>query len=276
MLTVAACGGSGSATKTTGGGTSTTLNTPLSFDPGSLDPDLFYGNEGLEITTRATTGCFATRTTPPRSSPTSQTATRLDRQQDVHVPAAPQREVHRRHPVQLRSHGLLDEASPRRQRRPRVHGQADRKLETSNPNARDPSQEAAGAVPGRAGIAVRPTSDQPDARQGARGDDNGQKWLANHCAGTGPYTLAKADPGKATRSLPTRTTGGQAVLQDGQHARHAELLHAGAGAETGQLDMMTHGLPLADIKHSSDPSSRWSSCRGSRRSTCGSTPTSRT
>ena len=57
-VVLAACGGgsddddsSSGDGSSAGGELSSTLTTPLSFNPGSLDPDIFYGNEGLLITT---------------------------------------------------------------------------------------------------------------------------------------------------------------------------------------------------------------------------------
>jgi peptide/nickel transport system substrate-binding protein len=85
-------------------------------------------------------------------------------------------------------------------------------------------------------------------KQHAQGDDRGQKWLATHDAGSGPYQISDFVPNQKyvlTRyagywgsrpSFPTVDIS----IQPSTTTQELEL-------EKGQLDMITHGLPSQDI-----------------------------
>ena len=65
-------------------------------------------------------------------------------------------------------------------------------------------------------------------------DDAGQDYLADHCAGTGPYDLTSADPGQRYElAANTELLGHRARLHDGRAAGDPELLDAGSTAARG-------------------------------------------
>ena len=81
------------------------------------------------------------------------------------------------------------------------------------------------------------------------GSDNGQKWLANHCAGTGPYTLAKAVPGQSYQlTTNPHYWGPKPYFKTVNLPVIPSFSTQALELKSGQLDVMTHGLPLAEIK----------------------------
>ena len=60
-----------------------------------------------------------------------------------------------------------------------------------------------------------------------KGDDWGQEYLADHCAGTGPYDMTSANPGQRYElEANPELLGRGARLHHGRAARHPQLPHA--------------------------------------------------
>ena len=86
-------------------------------------------------------------------------------------------------------------------------------------------------------------------------DDAGQDYLADHCAGTGPYDLTSADPGQRYElAANTEYWGTEPDFTTVELPVIPNFSTQALQLREGDLDMMTHGLNKADIaSFESDP-----------------------
>ena len=145
---------------------------PPQLRPRLARPDVFYGNEGLEMTTSCYDGLLRYKDNTTQISPRPRTSCTIS--SDV---ARPTRSS-LRHNVKFSDGTPFNSAAMAysMQRRLAVNGgpaymvKPIASMDTSNPNVPgDQAQGAAEPVPGRARISLWPTRDQPDGGQGARG-----------------------------------------------------------------------------------------------------------
>ncbi|UJA20869.1 ABC transporter substrate-binding protein [Thermoleophilia bacterium SCSIO 60948] len=247
-MSLSACGG-GSSDSASG---STTLTTPLSFNPGSLDPDVFYGNEGLLITTSCYDGLLQYE---PNTT-------------NVEGALAEDWQVSnggKRYTFELRKGVKFADGTPfdaeaaqfSIERRGAVNaGPAYMVEPIAKMTAPDPYTLVLDLK-----TPINPFEDwlaspyglkmvSPKAiEQNSSGDDpQAEKWLADHCAGTGPYDLTEAQPGQEYKleanenywgEEPDFTTVELPVIPS--FSTQALQLRG------GDIDMMTHGLTKEDV-----------------------------
>jgi peptide/nickel transport system substrate-binding protein len=231
--------------------TSRTLATPFSFNPGSLDPDIFYGNEGLEVTTSCYEGLLRYKDNTTEIVPDLATSYTVSKNGKTYT-------------FQLRRNVRFSDGTPFNSsamaydlmRRLAVNGgpaymvKPIASTNTSNPNVlvihlKTPENP----FPSWLASPYGPKAVSPTVIKAHLGSNHAQTWLANHCAGTGPYTLAKAVPGQTYQlqanpdywgSKPYFTTINIPVIPSFS-TQELEL-------RAGQLAVMTHGIPLAELK----------------------------
>jgi peptide/nickel transport system substrate-binding protein len=247
-----ACGGSGTATKAgTGKDASTTLRTALSFDPGSLDPDLFYGNEALMITTSCYDGLLKYK----------------DNTTEIEPALAESYEVSdggRRYTFKLRSgvrfaDGTAFDAEAMRfsiERRRKVDGGPAYMVapitRTSAPDPltlvvelKTPINPFPSWLASPYGLkAVNPTLVEQNEKKG----DSAKGWIASHCAGTGPYDLTGVTPAQRYElSANPNYWGTKPAFKRVVFSMIPSFSTQALQLRSGDLDMMTHGLTTADV-----------------------------
>ncbi len=155
----------------------------------------------------------------------------LPEQADLHVPAAPGRDLPRRHAFHLGRHRAELRPAGGGQRRPGLHGRpTSASVPTPGPlHGRDHPEDS--RTPPSSTTWPRPTARPWRARRHwppTPGSDNDQTYLQTHDIGTGPYTL---DRGQGRRDVPAEglpaVLGPQALLHDDQHARDRQPLDRG-------------------------------------------------
>jgi peptide/nickel transport system substrate-binding protein len=250
---VAGCGSTGSATRNDSGTTiGTTLRTALSFDPGSLDPDIFYGNEGLLVTTSCYDGLLAYQNNTTKIVPALAESYTVSN-------------GGKRYTFKLRSGVRFADGSPFNAKAMQFSIERRRKVDagpaymvapikrTSAPDdltlvvdLSTPINPFPSWLASPYGLkAVSPTAVDAHERKG----DSGKAWLATHCAGTGPYDLTDVTEGQRYELTANKYYWGEKpqfsrVLLNLIPSFSTQALQL----EKGQLDMMTHGLTLADVK----------------------------
>ena len=218
---------------------------------------MFYGNEGLEITTSCYDGLLRYKDNTTQVEPDLATSWTISSDGLTYT-------------FQLRHNVKFSDGTPfnsaamaySMQRRLAVNGgpaymvKPIASMDTSNPNVlviklKEPQNPFLDELASPYG----PRAINPTVVKAHAGTDNGQKYLANHCAGTGPYTLAKADPGQSyTLAANTHYWGTKPFFKTVNLPVVPSFSTQQLELKSGELDMMTHGLPLANIKQfQSDP-----------------------
>ena len=260
-LVIAGCGGSGSATKggsggSDGGGGSaghgTTLQTAFSFDPGSLDPDIFYGNEGLEVTTSCYDGLLQYQNNTTKIIPDLATSYSVTDGGKTYT-------FHLRPGVKFSDGTPMNSAAIKFdiQRRAAVNGGPAYMVapitSIGTPSSttlvlhlKTPENPFPSWLASPYGLkAISPTAIK---QHSLSKKDDGQKWLATHCAGTGPYTLTDVTAGQRYvlaanpnywGSKPDFTKVDITVIPNFS-TQELEL-------KSGALDVMTHGISSTDL-----------------------------
>lgn len=253
--TIAACGGDSDSGGSSG---DTTLTTPLSFNPGSLDPDVFYGNEGLLITTSCYDGLLKYENNTTDIVPSLA--------EDYEVSEDGLTYTFNLVPDVKFSDGsdfTADDAIFSIERRGEVDaGPAymvepiekmtaidDQTLELQLDRPINPFLDWLASPYGLKMI-------NPDViEKNEKDDDAGQDYLADHCAGTGPYDLTSADPGQRYElAANTEYWGTEPDFTTVELPVIPNFSTQALQLREGDLDMMTHGLNKADIaSFESDP-----------------------
>jgi peptide/nickel transport system substrate-binding protein len=258
-LLLCACGGSGTATKAgSGTGADRTLRTALSFDPGSLDPDLFYGNEGLMITTACYDGLLAYKNNTTEIEPALAESYKVSN-------------GGRRYTFKLRPNVKFADGTPFDAEAMRYSIERRRKVDggpaymvapithTSAPDPqtlvidlKTPINPFTSWLASPYGLkAVNPKL----VKANANGNDLGKRWLATHCAGTGPYNLTNVKAGQhyELKANPNYW-GHKPEFRRVVFAMIPSFSTQALQLRSGDLDMMTHGLTTADVaRFESDP-----------------------
>jgi peptide/nickel transport system substrate-binding protein len=251
VLMLTACSAPENSGDQSGGG-STTLTVPLSFNPGSLDPDVFYGNEGLLVTTSCYEGLLKYQDNTTNIQPA------LAESYDVSNGG-------RRYTFHLRSGVKFADGSDFNAEAMRFSIERRRQVDagpaymvapiikTSAPdpltlvvNLKTPINPFPHWLASPYGLkAVNPKL----IKQHESGDDAGQEWMADHCAGTGPYDMTDATPGQRYELEANENYWGdspdfQRVVLPVIPSFSTQALQL----REGELDMMTHGLTKADVQ----------------------------
>ena len=215
-LALAACSSSSKTSTPAAGSGATTAAAPttlhIAFDADMQvpDPDIFYEVEGNEVVTSVYEGLVAYK--PELDRVRARARRQLDglaRRQDVHVQAAPEREVPRRHDDEL-GRGQVDfkrrtEGEPRA----RVHARRRHVDAHARPaDVRRAPRRAGERVPRLPRGAVRTEGREPDDPDRARGQGLRAELAEDHDAGTGPYTISKFDDRLEVRAHRASTATG--------------------------------------------------------------------
>jgi peptide/nickel transport system substrate-binding protein len=243
-------GGDDSSDTPVGG--DTTLTTPLSFNPGSLDPDVFYGNEGLLITTSCYDGLlrYVNNSTDIEAALAESWETSSDGKTWT---------FHLREGVKFADGTPFDAEAARfsiERRRAVNAGPAYMVAPIVKTSAPDPQtlvlELKTPINPFEHWLAspyglkmVNPKI----VKEHEEGDDQAQKYLADHCAGTGPYDMVEAQPGEryelqANENYWDRSPDFTTVELPVIPSFSTQALQL----REGELDMMTHGLNKQDVE----------------------------
>lgn len=247
---LAACG---EEEETTGSnGTGGTLTTALSFDPGSLDPDVFYGNEGLLITTSCYEGLLKYKNDTTDIEPAL-------------AESYEESNGGKRYTFKLRPNVRFADGTKFDAEAVRFSIERRRKVDagpaymvapivkTSAPDPltlvidlKTPINPFTSWLASPYGLkAVSPTA----VRKNEKGDDSAQEWMATHCAGTGPYDLTGVTKGQRYELRTNKHYWGTKP----EFSRVTLQLIPNFSTQalqlrSGDLDMMTHGLTKADVE----------------------------
>jgi peptide/nickel transport system substrate-binding protein len=251
-VSLAACGGGDSGSSSAPVTADDTLTVPMSFNPGSLDPDVFYGNEGLLITTSCYDGLLRYKNNTTEIEPAL--AESYDVSSDgktwtFHlVPnvkfadgtpfnaEAARFSIERRRDV---------DAGPAYMVAPIVKTEApdDNTLVVQLKTPIDPFESWLASPYGLK--MVNPTL----VKEHEQGDPQAQDWLADHCAGTGPYDMTEAQPGQRYELAANKNYwGDQPDFQNVELPVIPSFSTQALQLRQGELDMMTHGLNKADVE----------------------------
>ena len=248
LLTLAACGEEESADSGGGG----TLTTTLSFDPGSLDPDVFYGNEGLLITTSCYDGLLKYKNDTTEIEPA------LAESYEVSNGG-------KRYTFKLRDGVKFADGSAADAEAVRFSIERRRKVDagpaymvapivkTSAPDPltlvidlKTPINPFTSWLASPYGLKVV----NPKAvKANEKGGDSAQEWMATHCAGTGPYDLTSVTKGQRYELTANKHYWGPKPEFPKVTLKLIPNFSTQAlQLRSGDLDMMTHGLTKADVQ----------------------------
>jgi peptide/nickel transport system substrate-binding protein len=252
-LALSACGSSGQATKAgSGEGASQTLRTALSFDPGSLDPDLFYGNEALMITTSCYEGLLKYKNNTTEIEPALA--------ESYTVSNGGRRYTFKLRPNVRFADGTKFDAEAMRfsiERRRKVDGGPAymvapiRRTSAPDPltlvlDLETPINPFTSWLASPYGLkAVNPTLVEANEKKG----DSAKAWMATHCAGTGPYDLTNVTAGQRYELRANKNYWGKKPeFQRVVFSMIPSFSTQALQLRSGDLDLMTHGLTKADVK----------------------------
>jgi peptide/nickel transport system substrate-binding protein len=252
LLALAACGEEESADSGDGGAGGGTLTTALSFDPGSLDPDVFYGNEGLLITTSCYDGLLKYKNDTTEIEPALAESYKVSN-------------GGKRYTFKLRSGVRFADGSKFDAEAVRFSIERRRKVDagpaymvapivkTSAPDPltlvldlKTPINPFTSWLASPYGLKiVNPAL----VKKNEKGDDSAQEWMATHCAGTGPYDLTNVTKGQRYELQANKHYWG--TKPDFEKVTLRLIPNFSTQAlqlRSGELDMMTHGLTKADVQ----------------------------
>jgi peptide/nickel transport system substrate-binding protein len=249
LLLVVGCGNGGSKSSQS---TSRTLNMAFSYDQGSLDPDVFYGNEGLAITNACYEGLLRYKSSSSEKEPWL--AQSWEESPDGLVYT-----FHLRSGVKFQDGTSFDSSAMKFdfERRIKLNTGPSYMLagiasmRTPDPltfvvTLKKPVQAFLDHLASPYGpVAISPTA----IRQHERKGDLGQAWLAAHSAGTGPYYLASVAPG-ASYVLKSFTGywGPKAYYTNVNFLIMPSFTTQQLELQAGKLDIMLHGIDTQDLK----------------------------
>jgi len=260
-VALSACGASHSGGAGGSSGTSTTLKLAFSYDPGSLDPDVFYDGEGANITLSTYEGLVqyagnsSTTIEPLLATSWTKSANALTytfklrkgvKFADGNAVTAStwKSEIQRRQKLNQGSAYMVADV--------KAIGTPDPYTLTLTLD--HPVSAFMDFLASPYGIkAVDPAV---TAAHNVKGD-LGMAYLADHSAGTGPYVLSSADPGQSYELTVNKDYWGtkphfstvQFSMVPSFTTQELELQH-------GQLDFVYHGIPYTDLSKFGNDSSQ--------------------
>jgi peptide/nickel transport system substrate-binding protein len=252
-ITLSACGASHGGGSTGGSSSgSTTLKLAFSYDPGSLDPDVFYDGEGANITLATYEGLVqyqgnsSTTIKPLLATSWTKSANGLTytfklRSGVKFASGAPvtsstwKSEIERRQKLNQGSAYMVADV---------------KKIGTPDPGTLvltldHPVSAFMDYLASPYGIkAVDPSV---VAAHNVKGD-LGMAYLANKTAGTGPYVLSSADPGQSYElTANPRYWGPKPHFSTVQFSMVPSFTTQELELQHGQLDLVYHGIPYSDL-----------------------------
>lgn len=232
---------------------SKTLRMAFSYDPGTLDPDIFYGNEALIVTTSCYEGLLRYKNNTTQLEPwlaRSYTASKDSkvftfklRPNVRFVDGTPFTSTAMKYAFQRR---LGVNAGPGYMVRPIA------RYETPDPltlrlrlkTSIDPFLHWLASPYGTK--AVSPALVKANA---TKKDPWAKEWMASHCAGTGPYQLSQVVPGqKWTMTSTSSYWGRKPSFSRVEIENIPSFATQQLKLKSGELDLMTHGILARDIE----------------------------
>jgi peptide/nickel transport system substrate-binding protein len=253
-VSVAGCGGSTVASQSPG----ETLRLAFSYDPGSLDPDVFMNGEGMSVVQAAYEGLVQYR---------GDSSTEIDPLLATSWDISPDRltyTFHLRDGVKFHDGTAMDSASWKAEFERRkaldlatVYLVNDvENIETPDPltlvlKLSHPNSAFLHYLASPYGI--RAVSSKALADNTVDGD-HAQKWLATHTAGTGAYQLGTVSPGQSYQLKRFDGYWGQpAGFPTVHYSMVPNFTTQQLTLEQGQLDVIYHGVPFRDLKRFTEP-----------------------
>jgi peptide/nickel transport system substrate-binding protein len=245
---VAGCGGGAGHP----GSGSATLHLAFSFDQGTLDPDIFYGSEGLNITNSCYEGLLRYKDNSTQIeqgladsytiSPDGLTYTFKLKPNVTFVDGSPLTSKVLKYDFARRK---AINAGP-------AYMLADVKsMDTPDPltfvvhmdKPVDPFLHFLASPYGPKAVSQKATT----AHQ--VGKDWGQKWLATHCAGTGPYTLSNVIKNQSyTMTAYPKYWGKKPGYSTVEFKQIPNFTTQALELRSGQLDMLIHGVSTQQVQ----------------------------
>ena len=251
-IALGACSDDDEGSSDTSASGDTTLTTPLSFNPGSLDPDIFYGNEGLLVTTSCYDGLLRYVNNSTDIEPA------LAESYDVSDDGLTWT-------FQLREGVKFADGTPFDAEAARFSIERRREVNAGPAYMVAPIVKTSAPDPLTLVIELKTPINPFDAwlaspyglkmvnpkivEENEVDGDVGQKYLADHCAGTGPYDMVEAQPGQryelqANENYWGRPPDFKTVELPVIPSFSTQALQL----REGELDMMTHGLNKQDVE----------------------------
>jgi peptide/nickel transport system substrate-binding protein len=232
--------------------TTSTLHLAFSFDPGTLDPDVFYGSEGLNITNSCYEGLLRYKDNSTQIeqgladsytiSPDGLTYTFKLKPNVTFVDGSPLTSKVLKYDFARRK---AINAGP-------AYMLADVKsMDTPDPltfvvhmdKPVDPFLHFLASPYGPKAVSQKATA----AHQ--VGKDWGQKWLATHCAGTGPYTLSNVIKNQSyTMTAYPKYWGKKPGYSTVEFKQIPNFTTQALELRSGQLDMLIHGVSTKQVE----------------------------
>lgn len=253
-FSVASCGGSNVAGQPPGDA----LRLAFSYDPGSLDPDVFMDGEGMSVVQAAYEGLVQYR---------GDSSTEIDPLLATSWDVSPDRltyTFHLRDGVKFHDGTAMDSASWKAEIERRkaldlatVYLVKDvETIETPDPltlvlKLSQPNSAFLHYLASPYGI--RAVSSKAVADNTVDGD-HAQKWLATHSAGTGAYQLGAVSPGQSYQLKRFDGYWGEkAGFPTMQFSMVPNFTTQQLMLEQGQLDLIYHGVPFRDLQRFAEP-----------------------
>ena len=265
-----------------GGVPSANLAVPLSFNPGSLDPDIFYGNEGLLITTSCYDGLLKYKNDTTEIEPAL--AEDYEESDDGKTWT-----------FQLRPDVKFSDGTPFDAEAARFSIERRRAVNAGPAYMVAPIVKTSAPDPLTLVIELKTPINpfehwlaspyglkmvNPEVvKANEAGDPEAQDYLADNCAGTGPYDLTDAEPGQRYELTANENYWGEEP--DFTTVELPVIPNFSTQALQLRGGRARHDDPRPDegrrrIVRDRRQTSKSSGSRGSRRSICGSTRTGRT
>lgn len=259
---IGACSAStNSASGGQGAGVSHTLHTAFSFDQGSLDPDIFYDAEGLSVTLAVYQGLlqYANNSTPTLEPALAENWTESSNGLT--------------YTFHLRPHVLFHDGTPMTssswkfdfQRRTGVNGgPAYMVAEVASMSTPDPLtfvvhlKKPVSAFLNYMASPYGPKAISPAAIKAHKTAKAhwAQTWLANHEAGTGPYTLSSVVPGQSyVMTAYPKYWGPKPYYTTVDISQIPSFSTQELELRSGTLNVMLHGVLPADLSQFQNSSS---------------------
>ena len=230
----------------------TTLNYAFSFDPGTLDPDIFYGNEALVVTTSCYDGLLRYKDNTTQIEPWLATSWSISKDSKTYT-------FHLRPNVTFADGTKFTSEAMKYsfQRRGGINAGPGymvapiASMDTPDPltlvvhlsTPIDPFLHWLASPYGTK--AVSPTLVKAHA---TKKDPWAKGWLATHCAGSGPYTLSSVVPAQRyVLSANPKYWGPKPYFTTVNIDMIPSFSTQELKLKSGDLDLMTHGIPSADV-----------------------------
>lgn len=256
--TVALTGCGSDSGSSQGGGSTDVLRMAFSFDPGSLDPNVFYDGEGMTIVEAAYEGLvqYAADSTPTIEPVLAESYTVSDDRLTYTFTLRPDVKFH--DGTAMTSQTWKAEFERRKaMKQGSAYLTADvASIQTPDPltlvlKLSRPNSQFLHFLASPYGIrAVSPTA----VRKHEKNGDHAAGWLANATAGTGPYMLRNVVPGQSYElaEFPDYW-GDQPTYKTVQISMVPNFTNQQLQLRNGELDISTHGISPRDLTGFREP-----------------------